>query len=82
MASMRACGEGAAQVVGLHMGGLCLQRCPQPFACRGQFPEGGGSSPGQTRTVVVPWSRGCHSSSVAGTRQATGVRGLCSPMEL
>lgn len=59
MASMRACGDGAVQVVGTHMGGTCLQGCPHPFECRGQFPEGGGSSPGQTRTMVVPRSRGC-----------------------
>lgn len=60
MASTRACGQGAAQVLGTRMGGTCLQGCLHPFACRGQLPEGGWSSSGQARTVVVPQSRGCH----------------------
>lgn len=60
MASMRACGEGAAQMLGTHMGGTCLWGCPHPFVCRGQFLEEGGSSLGQPGIVVICWSQGCH----------------------
>lgn len=54
MVSMRPCGEGAALVGAAHRGGMCLQGCLHPFVCRRQFPDGGGSSPGQTGTLVAP----------------------------
>lgn len=56
MASVRACGEGAAQMLGTHKESTCLSGCPHPVVCRGQFPEEGGSSLGQPGIVVICWS--------------------------
>lgn len=56
MASMRACGEGAALMLGTHMAGTCLWGCLHPFVCRGQFLKEGRSSLGQPGIVVICWS--------------------------
>lgn len=44
MASMRACGEGAAQMLGTHKESIRVWGCLDPVVCRGQFLEKGGCS--------------------------------------